>query len=143
MPPLYFLASLGLMVLLNRFWPLGQLLHRPWTWLGLLPLLAGFGLALWGNRLFVRRGTTLRPFHESTVLVMEGPFRISRNPMYLSMVLVLIGVALLQGSLSPWVLPPALAVVLTWRFIRHEERMLAERFGPVYQGYRARVRRWL
>jgi len=115
----------------------------PWSLAGLLPLLAGFALMVAADAQFKRAGTAVKPFSRASVLVTGGAFAFSRNPMYLGMLLVLAGVAVLQGS------PAALAVALlfAWRvqrtFILPEEWRLESQFGNEYRQYRRRVRRWI
>ena len=76
-------------------------------------------------------------------MVTPGVFALSRNPMYLGMVLLLVGVALLVGTLMPLVIATAFAVLLDARFIQAWERVLADAFGVDWRAYRNRVRRWL
>ncbi len=141
MPPrfglLYALAGVGLHFALGG--PL--LLRLPWLGAGLI--FAAGGLALWGERTFAAVGTTIKPFERSRVVVSEGPFRFTRNPMYLGMVAMLVGIALVLGTPAPWLAALALAATLQLRFIRHEERALAHSLGEPYQEYRRRVRRWI
>ena len=105
-------------------------------------LAGGLVIEVVADRAFKRHGTTVKPFAVSSALVTTGVFRLSRNPMYLGMVLVLAGIALLVGSLVALVPAVALAVVLDRRFINVEEKMLAERFGDAWTDYRQRTRRW-
>jgi protein-S-isoprenylcysteine O-methyltransferase Ste14 len=93
--------------------------------------------------LFARHGTAIRPFDRSSALVISGPYRFTRNPMYVGLVAMLIGLALMLESLSPLLVVAAFAWIIATRFIAVEERMLDERFGTAYAEYRARVRRWL
>lgn len=141
-PALWFVALAG-MVLLHLVLPLGRWLSPPWTWLGLLPLGVGIGLVLGVALLFSRRGTTIKPFEESSVLLTEGPYRYTRNPIYVGMVLVLTGVALLLGTRTPALMIPLFMWMITNQFIVAEEVMLEERFGEAYTEYRRRVRRWI
>lgn len=83
------------------------------------------------------------PFRESSTLMTDGLYRYTRNPIYVSMVVVLIGFAIAWGSLSPWLVPPLFVAILTRRVIRFEEAMLTETFGEAYLAYCSRVRRWL
>ncbi|HEY3588061.1 MAG TPA: isoprenylcysteine carboxylmethyltransferase family protein [Myxococcaceae bacterium] len=103
-------------------------------------------LVAWsGIRTFARLRTSIDPHHpeKATTLVTGGIFRLSRNPMYLSMVLALLGWAARLGRV--WlVLGPVAFVLFVTRFqIRPEERALAEKFGAEYENYRRRTRRWL
>lgn len=143
MPPAFLLLSAVLMVALHLLVPVRQIVQAPWRALGVLPLAAGIGVVLWVARMFRRRDTTIRPFEESSTLVVEGPFRFSRNPIYLSLVLALLGVGLLLGSLTPFLVVPAFALLIDRRFIRVEEAMLERRFGSQYLALKSRVRRWL
>ena len=143
LPPVYLFLAIVAMSGLHWFAPLRQLVHRPLSLLGLIPLALGVGIAAAGARLFVRSGTTIKPFEESSSLVSNGPFRYSRNPMYVGMVLVLLGVGLTLGSLAPFIVVPASVAVIRFRFIRAEEAMLAAKFGDEYAAYQHEVRRLL
>ena len=94
---------------------------------------------------FARSRTSFDPHHpeSATALVRSGIFRVSRNPMYLSMALALLGWAVRLGR--PWLgVGPVVFVLYLTRFqIRPEERALAEKFGPAYEDYRRSTRRWL
>jgi len=109
---------------------------------GALLIAAGIALALAGMGALVRGGTTPFPHHRSTALVVEGVYRISRNPIYLSMAVVLAGVAV--AARSGWhLLMLALVVAVFDRAqIPREERYLEARFGDSYRDYARRVRRW-
>jgi protein-S-isoprenylcysteine O-methyltransferase Ste14 len=87
--------------------------------------------------------TTVTPFVESTVLVTDGMYRWSRNPMYLGFVLVLIGIAILLRSLTPFLVIPAFIALIQSVFIQKEEEMLAVKFGRLYTTYAKNTRRWL
>src|SRR2546426_1316558 len=142
-PPVYFLLHLLVMVGLHLFVPFARWIPSPLNYLGVAPMLAGIVLALSGRSLFIRHGTTVRPFEESSALVVSGPFRLTRNPMYLGMALFLAGVAVCLGTVTPWLAVPAFVWLITARFIRHEEAMLEQRFGVQYREYKKRVRRWV
>ena len=131
------------MVALHFIAPVRQVVHGAFRLLGLIPLAGGLAVVLWAAGIFDRVGTAIKPFQESSVLVQRGPFLVSRNPMYLSMVCALVGVAVLAGSVSPFLVVPAFAILIDRRFIRAEESILERRFGAEYVTYKARVRRWL
>lgn len=143
LPPILLLICALFMVASHQFWPLFVWFEGPWRWLGVVLLIGGIGVAAWHKKLFARRGTNINTFAPPDQLVTEGLFQYSRNPMYLGMVLALLGLLVLLGSLSPllWVL----VFVLTangW-YIPFEERQMQKRFGEDYRVYRERVRRWL
>jgi protein-S-isoprenylcysteine O-methyltransferase Ste14 len=143
LPPAYFLASLVLMAALAFVWPIAPLVAWPWRASGVVPIAAGVWLNLAADRAFKERGTTVKPFERSSALMTDGAFRLTRNPMYLGMVLILIGVALLLGALTPILVAAGFAAIVETRFIPVEERMLAETFGDAWTAYRARTRRWI
>jgi protein-S-isoprenylcysteine O-methyltransferase Ste14 len=110
---------------------------------GLIAIAVGVWLNLAADRAFKSHKTTVKPFEISQTLLTDGVFRITRNPMYLGMVLILLGVAMLLGTLSPFLICVAFAVLIHVRFILVEEQMLAERFGRQWEDYRDRTRRWI
>ena len=143
LPPTYFLGSLVLMAALALFLPVADVLSWPWRALGAAPIAAGVWLNLAADRAFKARGTTVKPFERSSALLTDGVFRITRNPMYLGMILILVGVAMLNGSLSPFLIAAGFAAIIETRFIPVEERMLAETFGDAWTAYCRRTRRWI
>lgn len=143
LPPTYFLLALMLMAGLHLVIPVRELIGWPWRLLGTVPVLIGGALNVLCSRLFQQRETTVKPFEESTVFIADGPFRFSRNPMYLGLILILLGIAVTLGSLTPFMVLPLFLWLMTMRFVVPEERALAQRFGTQYLDYRQRVRRWL
>jgi protein-S-isoprenylcysteine O-methyltransferase Ste14 len=143
LPPLYLLASLILAPVLNYYLPIAPVVPRPWNYLGALLVLAGLALIILPASVFSARGTAIKPFDESAILIQDGFFAFSRNPMYLGMVTLALGVSVWLGSATPFVAPLGLLAVLQVRFIRIEEEMLQAKFGDEYRSYMTRVRRWL
>lgn len=142
-PPMYFALSIILMVGLHYAVPVSRWLAWPWRALGGVPIAAGVLVGITAIVEFRRRGTTIIPFEQSSALITDGSFRYSRNPIYLSMVLILVGIWVLLGSLSPLLIVPAFVWVISTQFIPREERDLERQFGATYQEYKSRVRRWL
>jgi len=156
-PPLIFLGFLFV------GWGLAQIGARPeaveagFDWLA-----AGFGLEMEVRRglaltliiggllldgmaagLFRRRGTAVEPWKPSTVLINEGPYRFSRNPIYVGFGVTYVGLAVAMDSwVAVLLLFPCLIVVDRF-VIQREERYLAAKFGAAYDAYRQKVRRWL
>ena len=108
-----------------------------------MPLTTGIIASYMAEGQFRRAGTTVQPFDSSSVLVTDGLYHISRNPMYLGMVVILGGVALLLGSLTPFGMLLLFAVLINDQFIRREEQILATQFGQDWLEYKAQVRRWI
>ncbi|WP_243076629.1 isoprenylcysteine carboxylmethyltransferase family protein [Microbacterium sp. SS28] len=98
------------------------------------------GWALW---LMARHDTALLPGGSTSKILDRGPFRVSRNPLYLGLIALDVGIALLWPSFWALALVPIGVVALWWGAIAPEERYLSAKFGPEYDDYRARVRRWL
>jgi protein-S-isoprenylcysteine O-methyltransferase Ste14 len=143
LPPTYFLLALVAMTLLHFLWPIHRYWELPQSLIGLAPLTLGVFLNVVADHQFKRYQTTVKPFEQSTALVTAFPFSVSRNPMYLGITLMLVGIAFLFGSVSTLLPALAFAILMDRRFISVEERMLAEKFGKEWNAYRARVRRWL
>ena len=143
LPPTCLVSSLIVMVVLHFVFPVSKVIYFPWNLLGVVPLVIGIILNLVADGVFKKLGTTVKPFEESTALITTGVFRISRHPMYVGMVLILIGIAVLMGSLTPSAVIPVFAVLMEIVFIRVEERMLEEKFSEAWLVYKEKVRRWI
>ncbi|MGE0553039.1 MAG: isoprenylcysteine carboxylmethyltransferase family protein [Gemmatimonadales bacterium] len=109
--------------------------------LGLLGL--GVAVAVAAVRRLHAARTTLQPWESTTTLVTSGPFRYTRNPIYLSYTLLYLGVTFCANSVWPLLLLPLVLGLVILVVIGREERYLEARFGDAYQDYRRRVRRWL
>src|SRR5262249_31678710 len=97
----------------------------------------------WSYRLFRRVGTSMVPVKPSTALVVRGPYRLTRNPMYLSLLCLYLAAALWFGVVWALILVPLVVLVVQSLVIRKEERYLEQKFGDTYRQYRAHVRRWI
>jgi len=123
--------------------PLVQIVQTPYRYAGILLIGIGIWLNIWGDGLFKREKTTIKPFEQSSVLIVEGPFRFSRHPMYLGMVAILLGVAIICGSLITFVAPITFFIIMSVVFVPVEEKAMEVTFGNEYLEYKARVRQWL
>jgi protein-S-isoprenylcysteine O-methyltransferase Ste14 len=142
-PPVWLILHGLAQVALHHWLPGPRLLSPPWINLGLLPGFAGVLLVIWSVSLGLRRGTPMVPFTESTLLLDEGPYRVSRNPIYLGLTLILASVALFLGTATPWLPVVTLFLILRQQFVLREEPLLRARFGAAYEAYLGRVRRWI
>lgn len=144
-PPLVYAIALGAGFLLQHLHPLPILpakrgLARA---AGIALMAAWAALSFAAIRLFRRAGTSINPIRPTTTLVQEGPYRISRNPLYLGLAMFCAGLAFFWNALWPVVFLAPTLVVVDRVIIRREERYLEEKFGETYRCFRRRVRRWL
>lgn len=146
-PPLIDAVCAGVMWVLVRAFPQAQWSDGSvWVTGAALTLAAlGGGVALAGVLAFRRARTTVNPLapQRASALVTGGIYRVTRNPMYLGMLIVLAGWAVWLGNAAAWLGLPLSVALLTVLQIRPEERILAERFGEDFKRYAARVRRWI
>jgi protein-S-isoprenylcysteine O-methyltransferase Ste14 len=143
LPPTYFVFFLVLMAVLHFLLPVAEVVPSPLWLLGSVPLALGIVLNLVADQAFKRYQTTVKPYEESSTLITSGVFRLTRNPMYLGMVFILTGIAVLMGSLTPFVVIPFFVVLMNRVYITVEESMLAQKFGENWEAYAAKVRRWI
>jgi protein-S-isoprenylcysteine O-methyltransferase Ste14 len=143
LPPVWWLLAMLLAIALHYAMPIRQLLSAPWSYSGAVLIVLGIALSAAGSGAFKRAGTPVVPFERSTALVTDGLYRFTRNPMYLGLVLSLVGVSILLGSVGAFLAIPVFVWILQTQFIAGEERFLEEIFGARYLDYKTRVRRWL
>lgn len=143
------LPPLWLLLFLSAAWGLKALAFGPVLEAAPLRLLggscAGAGLAViaWSLWWFWRKGTTVEPHHTPTKLIVEGPYRLSRNPIYLGMALILLGAVLWWGALLGLGLVVGYVLLIQLRFVRREEAALRAGFGPEAERYLSQTRPWL
>jgi len=145
-PPIVFIATFLVGMVLQYPAPSPALspgFHHLLKVIGLTLLGAGIILALYCVSFFIRRRTTMIPHSTATALLTEGPYRFSRNPMYVSVVLMYTGIAIALVQLCAVVLLPVPILFLEIIVIPFEESRLRQVFGADYHAYCARVRRWL
>ena len=143
LPPVYLVLSMAAMGMLHFGFPIAQPIAEPYRYAGAVLIGLATALGFWAVGLFRRARTGVVPFSEATTLVTRGPYRFTRNPMYLAMAGILVGTAIWLGSLTPWLVLPAFMRIIAERFIAREEAMLEGVFGEPYRQYKAAVRRWL
>lgn len=143
-PPPAVLALSGLGgVILDRLTGNRRILPGWMRPLGFGSIAAGISMGVWAFFHFKKQDVSPSPWHRPTGFVMDGPYAISRNPMYTGSLLTLIGIALVRGSLPALLSPIAFLTIITRGQIAFEERALDEAYGAEYAGYKERVRRWI
>jgi protein-S-isoprenylcysteine O-methyltransferase Ste14 len=116
----------------------------PFAPLGIALVAAAFVLPVWAAILFRREGTEIDPTSPTNrKLVMTGPYRLTRNPMYLGLVILTLGIAIWVGAWPMFLAPIAVFATTNWAHIPFEESKMRRQFGAAYDGYVARVRRWI
>jgi protein-S-isoprenylcysteine O-methyltransferase Ste14 len=147
-PPLFFAAAFFIGWLLDLYvfhlWPaMPPKTARGVALLGWTLVIAGMSLTYWGLSTFWRMRTPVYPNRDAKLLVVHGPYRFSRNPMYTGIIFACIGGCAIVKSLWPLVTLPFAIATLYLYVIRREERHLTEAFGEEYREYQRQVGRWL
>ncbi|NIN66611.1 MAG: hypothetical protein GTO63_18380 [Anaerolineae bacterium] len=141
--PSWFNLFIPISIAAHFIFPIKALIHSPLRFLGVAPILAGVVLNLAASDRLKRNQTPADFGQAPNRLVTDGPFRVSRNPIYLSGVAVLLGMAIILGSIVSFCFPVLLFLILDLIYIPSEERVLEEKFGNEYIEYKQTVRRWL
>jgi protein-S-isoprenylcysteine O-methyltransferase Ste14 len=142
-PPFIYLGFLGLGLLLDRLWPYPLLPQAVQYMLGGALFALGLLLALASIRRFRAAGTNFDTQKPATAILTDGPYRISRNPIYIGLTAAYLGIGVVVDTPWAWVLLPPTLVVMHYGVIAREERYLERKFGREYLDYKASVRRWI
>lgn len=143
LPPVWLMLSIAAVFILDRWLPMTQLTPRLAHWSAWLLPLPGFVVLLIPSLSFFKANTGIIPFSDSTTLIRTGLYRVSRNPIYLGMALIVAGFALRLGSLGAWVPVPLFALIIHRNFVLKEEIFLLNIYGDQYREYMRQVRRWI
>ena len=142
-PPLIYAGGLFTGLLANRRYPVPFLPRGLTRVLGWPLIISGLAIGTLGFREMKRAGTNVDPREPTTAIVTEGPYQFTRNPLYLSMTLIYVGISALANALAPVLLLPIILHVMRRGVIEREERYLERKFGDEYLNYKAQVRRWI
>ena len=143
LPPLWWLGSIAVIYLVKTLLPNW---HVDWTILNFVSwalLVAALGMIGWSAIWFFRKKTPIEPHHQPKTLIVEGPYRLSRNPIYLALVLLTLSSALGHGSIVGLAMAYVLWRVLDTRFAGPEEQRLRDAFGAEAERYFEQTRRWV
>jgi protein-S-isoprenylcysteine O-methyltransferase Ste14 len=143
LPPTYFFICLIISALLFYVLPLTQIIKYPFNLIGFLFFIIGAGLNIWTDQLLKKEKTTVKPFETPAVLIQTGPFKFSRNPMYLGLASLLSGFGIILGFVTSFIGVILFIFIMESLFIPGEEKILLEQFGEEYTKYKKNVRRWL
>ena len=142
-PPLIYAGALALGLVANKLYPMAFLPRAVSRVLGLPLIFGGLTIGLLGFREMRRAETNVDPYKPATAIVTEGPYRFTRNPLYVGMTLMYSGITALFNALPAALLLPIVLAVMQRGVIAREERYLEGKFGEEYLYYKARVRRWI
>lgn len=134
---------IALPILSHYLIPVMIVIAKPYSYLGAVVMLLGLALMTWAAMLFRKVGTSFQLQGGGSVLLTSGPFKFSRNPMYLGMLIWLIGLAVLLGSLIVFLFPILFFLLANFLIIPLEERNMEQTLGEQFTVYKRRVRRWL
>lgn len=142
-PPIWLVLGVVSIFVLNEFFPGYRFASETWQMVGGAVLFLGLLVLVWAGGLFKKSEVDLVPFKNVATLVNTGVYRFSRNPMYLGMALLLLGCAITVGAANAFFVVPVFMLIIQFRFILPEERMLLDLFPEEYPAYCRRVRRWV
>ena len=131
-----------LQVLFHFLLPI-KIIYAPYNYIGIFLIVIGFLPNLWIGIKFRKINTALWPHETPSKLITTGMFKFSRNPNYLGMVVMLVGIAVFLGSLIPFVVPIVFFILINKFNVAVEEKILKKKFGKKYLNYQKKVRRWL
>ena len=142
-PPLIYITGFLFAYAMNRFYPIPLLVPPLSIVLALLAVTPSAVLGLWSLLKFWRARTNPFPHKPSSSLVIVGPYRVTRNPMYVSLALLYVSFGFLLSIAWAFVVLPAVIMIVNIYVIRREESYLESKFGEQYRAYKKQVRRWL
>jgi protein-S-isoprenylcysteine O-methyltransferase Ste14 len=142
-PPIFVFLSLLAMGAMAFFSSGAGFLSFPYNYAGIALALFGFGIAGLGSRHFARVKTNINTFKNPDLLVADGLFSYSRNPMYLGFLLLLLGAAIAFNTVYGLALPLAFFLAAQFWYIPFEEERMKQTFGADFDAYRQRTRRWI
>ena len=142
-PPLMVLFGILAQLLIGYVAPVRPILNETWQYIGVGLMLFGFTLIFLVARIFRTNETTIIPDGRPSTLMENGLFAYSRNPIYLSMTIFLLGSALAVGQIWALAIVPVFVLLVRQIWIVKEEESLEAEFGQIYRNYKMRVRRWL
>lgn len=141
-PPTYFYLAVIFIVLFSFLLPRFNLISKPYNYLGFALIILGIWLTIWPWLVF-KKHQTPENFSHSTTLVTVEPYKFSRNPMYLGMLLLLIGLTILLQNVLSLIFPVLFFLIIHLMFIPYEEEKMLNSFGSNYLIYKHQIRKWL
>ena len=142
-PPFIAISYLLIAFGLDLLFPTKKIIIFPNNLIGVLIIVGGISLVVSAAILFKKEGTPKNPFKKPTVMISSGPYKFTRNPMYVGVTLVSLGISVLIGTYIMFLAPLAFLLTINFTFIPREEKIMENLFGQKYLDYKKKVRRWL
>lgn len=142
-PPHISLALLILSFVIDYFFPQFRFIHGPLRYAGIILVLTGLSMTFYSFYLFKKNKTPILPGTKPTFVVMQGPYKFTRNPMYLGVTLALLGMSIYIGNLLVLLSPLIFFIAISIVYIPFEEKLMEKLFGKKYLDYKKKVRRWI
>jgi protein-S-isoprenylcysteine O-methyltransferase Ste14 len=142
-PPVWLMLTMIAMYCASAIVPLMRVMPVAAAPFGQVAVFMGFSLVFFAVRLFKKVQTPLKPFVPAKAVITDGPFRYSRNPVYLGMFIMLAGWAIYLGSLTPWLVAAWFVYAICSYWVPMEEKQMEREMGETYLTYKREVRRWL
>ena len=143
LPPLVYGAAFIVVLALRWLWPMPIFGHAMALCSGLSLIVFAVAIAIWGRRTMHAAGTNISPLRPATVVVTTGPFRFSRNPLYLALTFLYLGLTFVFNTWWGIIVLIPLLIIMHYGVVLREEDYLEQKFGETYRQYRSTVRRYL
>ena len=142
-PPLLYAGTFLAVLVLRRLWPMPILPGGGGLWPGIALAVGALIFGSWGRKTLADAGTDVNPYQPTTKIVDRGPYRLTRNPLYVALAATYLGLTFACNSAWGLILFVPLALVMHAGVILREERYLEGKFGDAYRAYQTRVRRYI
>ena len=141
-PPIFALFLIIISVILHYTYPIKIIFIFPYNLFGLTGIIIGLCIAFNGKKTFQKLGAPVIPGTKPLIIVKEGLYNYTRNPMYLGFIIFLLGLAIIIGSISAFLSPIVFFIIINFFYIPFEEKLMEKIFGKEFLNYKNQVRRW-
>ncbi|MBI2656195.1 isoprenylcysteine carboxylmethyltransferase family protein [Candidatus Woesearchaeota archaeon] len=142
-PPHIAFLLLFLSWLVKKLFPKLNFIAEPYNKIGIFVFAAGLSLTFCGFYAFKKNKTPIIPGQKPTFMVVEGPYRFTRNPMYTGVTIAILGAAIYLRNILSFLSPLIFFLIMNFKFIPFEEKLMENIFGKKYLNYKSQVRRWI
>lgn len=142
-PPHIAISLLILELLLDYLFPQFEFIRKPYNNIGIIVLIGGLSITFYSFYLFRKNKTPIIPGQKPTFMVIEGVYKLTRNPMYLGVTIALLGFAAYFGNYLSFLSPLIFFLIINYYFVPREEKLMESLFGRKYLDYKKKVRRWV